>query len=77
MTQYPDTYEVLAEMRSQREGLIIERSAQRRKRKPRTWVVILAWLTLILAANYAQGLYTGINLLDLEGVGPSGWRYEE
>lgn len=77
MTPYPDTYEVLAEMRSQREALVIERNARRRKRKPRTWVVVVAWLTLILAANYAQGLYTGVNLLDFEGIGPSGWRYEK
>lgn len=77
MRSYPDTFEVLAEMRSQREALIIERNAKRRKRKPRTWVVVLAWITLILAANYAQGLYTGINFLDFEGIDANGWRYEK
>lgn len=77
MTRQPETYEVLSEMKSQREALIIERRRAKAKRRTmRRSVLILCWIGLAWLAQVAIQMHTGINIFDFEGVGPGGWRHE-
>jgi hypothetical protein len=78
MTRQPETYEVLSQMKSQREALMIERRRAKAKRRTmRRSVLILCWIGLAWLAQIAIQMHTGINIFDFEGIGPNGWRYEQ